>query len=68
MVGQDRQRLGIDGDKLPEIVPSTTVVGEVTPWAAGQTGLKAGTPVVMGGGDGLCSNVGAGSISSRPHL
>ena len=54
---------GIDGDKLPEIVPSTTVAGEVTPWAAGQTGLKAGTPVVMGGGDGLCSNVGAGSIS-----
>ncbi|MFR5861076.1 MAG: FGGY family carbohydrate kinase, partial [Flavonifractor plautii] len=47
---------GIDGDKLPEIVPSTTVAGEVTPWAAGQTGLKAGTPVVMGGGDGLCSN------------
>ena len=35
---------GIDGDKLPEIVPSTTVAGEVTPWAAGQTGLKAGTP------------------------
>ena len=54
---------GIDGNKLPEIVPSTTVAGEVTPWAAGQTGLKAGTPVVMGGGDGLCSNVGAGSIS-----
>lgn len=55
--------LVIDGNKLPEIVPSTTVAGEVTPWAAGQTGLKAGTPVVMGGGDGLCSNVGAGSIS-----
>lgn len=54
---------GIDGDKLPEIVPSTTVAGEVTSWAAEQTGLKAGTPVVMGGGDGLCSNVGAGSIS-----
>ena len=54
---------GIDGDKLPEIVPSTTVAGEVTRWAAEQTGLKAGTPVVMGGGDGLCSNVGAGSIS-----
>ena len=54
---------GIDGNKLPEIVPSTTVAGEVTPWAAGQTGLKAGTPVVMGGGDGLCSNVGAGSIT-----
>lgn len=54
---------GIDGDKLPTIVPSTTVAGEVTRWAAEQTGLKAGTPVVMGGGDGLCSNVGAGSVS-----
>jgi xylulokinase len=54
---------GIDGDKLPTIVPSTTVAGEVTSWAAGETGLKAGTPVVMGGGDGLCSNVGAGSVS-----
>ncbi len=54
---------GIDGDKLPEIVPSTTVAGEITSWAAGETGLKAGTPVVMGGGDGLCSNVGAGSVS-----
>lgn len=54
---------GIDGDKLPTIVPSTTVAGEVTRWAAEQTGLKTGTPVVMGGGDGLCSNVGAGSVS-----
>ena len=54
---------GIDGDKLPEIVPSTTVAGEVTKRAAEQTGLKPGTAVVMGGGDGLCSNVGAGSIS-----
>ncbi|SBW09987.1 Carbohydrate kinase, FGGY family protein [uncultured Eubacteriales bacterium] len=54
---------GIDGDKLPTIVPSTTVAGEVTRRAAEQTGLKAGTPVVMGGGDGLCSNVGAGSVS-----
>lgn len=54
---------GIDGDKLPEIVPSTFVAGEVTAKAAAETGLKAGTPVVMGGGDGLCSNVGAGSVS-----
>lgn len=54
---------GINGEKLPEIVPSTTVAGEVTSWAAEQTGLKKGTPVVMGGGDGLCSNVGAGSVS-----
>lgn len=54
---------GVDGDKLPEIVPSTHVAGFVTRKAAEETGLAAGTPVVMGGGDGVCANVGAGSIS-----
>lgn len=54
---------GIDPDKLPEIVPSTFVAGGVTKKAAEETGLKEGTPVVMGGGDGVCANVGAGSIS-----
>ncbi|WP_295764237.1 FGGY-family carbohydrate kinase [uncultured Oscillibacter sp.] len=54
---------GIDGDKLPEIVPSTYLAGYVTKKASEETGLAAGTPVVMGGGDGVCANVGAGSIS-----
>ncbi|MEG1857461.1 MAG: FGGY-family carbohydrate kinase [Pseudoflavonifractor sp.] len=54
---------GIDGEKLPTIVPSTFVAGGVTAKAAEQTGIKAGTPVVMGGGDGVCANVGAGSVS-----
>lgn len=54
---------GIDGDMLPEIVPSTHVAGTVTRRAAEETGLREGTPVVMGGGDGVCANVGAGSIS-----
>ncbi len=53
---------GIDADKLPEIVPSTHVAGGVTKEAAEATGLAEGTPVVMGGGDGLCANVGAGSV------
>lgn len=52
---------GIDGDKLPEIKPSTFVAGGVTGEAAEQTGLAEGTPVVLGGGDGLCANIGAGS-------
>jgi xylulokinase len=54
---------GVDGDKLPEIVPSTCVAGGVTARAAAETGLKPGTPVVMGGGDGVCANVGAGSVA-----
>ena len=54
---------GIDGDKLPEIVPSTHVAGTVTEEAAAATGMAPGTPVVMGGGDGCVANIGCGSIS-----
>ena len=54
---------GIDGEKLPDIVPSTHVAGEVTREAAEQTGLAEGTPVVMGGGDGVVANIGCGSIA-----
>ena len=53
---------GIDGDKLPEVKPSVFVAGGVTKEAAGQTGLAEGTPVVLGAGDGVTANVGAGSI------
>lgn len=54
---------GIDYDKLPELKPSTFVAGGVTAEAAVATGLAEGTPVVLGGGDGVTANVGAGSIS-----
>jgi len=53
---------GLEEDKLPPIYPSTAVIGRVTPRAAARTGLLAGTPVVIGGGDGACATVGAGSV------
>ena len=53
---------GIDGDKLPEVHESTYIVGEITKEAAAETGLKQGTPVVIGAGDGICASVGAGCI------
>ena len=53
---------GIDGEKLPELLPSTAVAGTVTREAAEETGLAAGTPVVCGAGDGMCAAVGAGCI------
>ena len=53
----------IDPDKLPEIKPSTFIAGGVTARAAGETGLMEGTPVVMGGGDGVVANIGCGSIA-----
>lgn len=51
---------GIDPEKLPPAFPSPTVVGEVTKEAAEATGLAPGTPVVLGGGDGVCATAGAG--------
>ncbi len=45
---------------FPQVVPSTAVVGRVTESAAAATGLLAGTPVVMGGGDGPMGALGAG--------
>ncbi|HVX46003.1 MAG TPA: xylulokinase [Mycobacteriales bacterium] len=47
----------------PEIVPSTTVIGTVTADAARHCGLRQGTPVVIGGGDGPCAAVGAGVVA-----
>jgi xylulokinase len=49
---------------FPEIVPSTTVVGTVTPAAAEATGLKSGTPVVLGGGDGPTAALGVGIVDA----
>jgi xylulokinase len=55
--------LGIDEAKLPDARPSTDIAGKVTAEAAAQTGLLAGTPVVIGGGDGCCAATGAGVVS-----
>ena len=54
--------LGLSADRLPALLPSTGIAGEVTVEAAASTGLAAGTPVVIGGGDGSCAGVGAGVI------
>ncbi len=53
---------GVDPAQLPRPVPATTVVGEVTPAAARETGLAPRTPVVIGGGDGVCATAGAGVV------
>jgi xylulokinase len=49
-----------DASKLPVIYQSIDVVGEVTTEAAEAVGVAAGTPVVAGGGDGVCAATGAG--------
>lgn len=52
----------IPRDKLPKIEPSSALVGGITAEAAAATGLNAGTPVVVGGGDGSCAALGAGAV------
>ncbi len=57
---------GISLDKLPTALPSTAVAGKITREAASLTGLLEGTPVVCGGGDGVCAAIGTGCI--RPGI
>ena len=54
--------IGINMEKLPTIAPATQIIGSVTKYAAQETGLFEGTPVVTGGGDMLCALLGAGLI------
>lgn len=58
------EAVGLDPEKFPPSLPSTEVIGGVTGEAAAETGLSEGTPVVIGGGDGACATVGAGSVST----
>jgi sugar (pentulose or hexulose) kinase len=50
-------------DMLPALFAPGQVMGVVTSDAAKRTGLKAGTPVVAGGGDGQCASVGANTFT-----
>jgi len=58
--------LGLEISKLPDIYPSSRVIGGVTAEAAAATGLLEGTPVVAGGGDMLCMLLAAGI--TRPGI
>lgn len=52
---------GVRPDQLPEI-HDTTAILELAPDAAGAIGLPAGTPVVVGAGDGPLGNLGTGAM------
>lgn len=50
---------GINPDILPDIVPSTEILGQLTPAAAKQLGLHESVRVVAGGVDNSCMALGA---------
>ncbi len=51
-------------DKLPRIVPATTIVGGLTAEAAEACGLVSGVPLVAGAGDQVASCLGAGLVEA----
>ncbi|RJP83711.1 MAG: xylulose kinase [Desulfobacteraceae bacterium] len=52
----------IDKDKLPDLRPSTDVLGTVLPEIAEQIGLKSGTRVIMGSPDHQAALIGSGAV------
>ncbi|QKJ85551.1 Pentose kinase [Paramixta manurensis] len=59
-------RLGLNAAMLPPIRDAHEILGELLPAVAQQTGLRAGTPVLVGGGDYPMALLGSGV--TRPGL
>jgi xylulokinase len=53
---------GIPRETMLRLVRPGDLLGEVAPGPAAETGLKPGTPVIAGGGDGQCAGTGAGVL------
>ena len=60
--------VGIDRDRLPPLLGSSTVVGTLRSSAAAELCLPAGIPVVVGGGDTPIGMLGAGLTSRETFL
>ena len=63
------QALELSPSQLPKLAAPCSIIGEVNPEAAPQTGLPAGTVVVSGGGDGQAAGLGVNAMNpSRAYL
>jgi len=56
----------VDPSWLPELVPPTKPLGELTATAAAVVGLRAGTPVIAAAADKACEVLGSGAL--EPHV
>jgi xylulokinase len=54
---------GLDRDKLPDLVPTATVLGNLRPEAAAELGLPETAQVVSGAPDVMASAIGAGTVA-----
>ncbi|MCG2784325.1 MAG: FGGY-family carbohydrate kinase [Anaerolineae bacterium] len=63
------RRSGIEADKLPEIVPCTAILGNLTPEVASALGLSADIKVVAGAIDNTAAAIGSGAVENyATHL
>jgi xylulokinase len=53
---------GLERSRLPELGPTGSILGGLTPAAAAELGLVAGTPVIAGMGDLHSAAVGSGAV------
>lgn len=58
------EHLDLSEKQMPELTECGCEIGAVTPEAAQETGLKAGTPVIAGGGDGQVFAIGCRSLDT----
>ena len=54
--------------KLPSVVPSDTVIGQLRPVPGAELGLRPGIPVVIGAGDRQCEVLGSGASEDCPMV
>lgn len=59
------EHFAIRPEWLPQVVPSSEVAGRLMPEVSGVLGLRAGTPVVTGGGDQAAQAVGLGVVDGN---
>ena len=54
--------------KLPSVVASDTVIGQLKPVPGAELGLRPGIPVVIGAGDRQCEVLGSGASEDCPMV
>ncbi len=59
------QAVPMDPSLLPDLVPPTQPLGEITAEASGATGIPAGLPLIAAAADKACEVLGAGCLD--PH-
>jgi autoinducer 2 (AI-2) kinase len=57
--------IGVPAEVCPRVVEPGSVIGVVTPAAAGETGLRPGTPVIVGGADTQLGLLGIGVTTGQ---